>query len=71
MRDEEERDRERAYVLKQIEALKVWNTLLTSVSTFYSHQIEELETQKSKKLAAARLMNEVNEANRAAMKSQQ
>merc|ERR1719359_86986 len=52
MRDEEHRDRERQYILRQIEALKE----------------EEVEQQKSKKVAANRLMDEVNEANSAAMK---
>merc|ERR1719440_362260 len=52
MKDEEHRDRERQYILRQIEALKS----------------EEVETQKAKKTAAARLMDEVNEANAAAMK---
>merc|ERR1719230_2295602 len=52
MREEESRDQERAFILKQIEALKA----------------EEVEQQKQKKMAAARLMNEVNAANTAAMK---
>merc|ERR1712185_504775 len=52
MREEEARDQERAFILKQIEALKA----------------EEVEQQKQKKMAAARLMNEVNAANTAAMK---
>merc|ERR1711912_22647 len=43
---------ERAFILKQIEALKA----------------EEVEQQKQKKMAAARLMSEVNAANTAAMK---
>merc|ERR1719240_1292341 len=51
-RDEETRDQERQFILKQIEALKD----------------EEIEQQKAKKLAAARLMDEVNEANAAATK---
>merc|ERR1712072_1126185 len=52
MREEESRDQERAFILKQIEALKA----------------EEVEQQKQKKMAAARLMTEVNAANTAAMK---
>jgi len=52
MREEEARDQERAFVLKQIEALKA----------------EEIEQQQQKKLAANRLMHEVNAANNAAMK---
>merc|ERR1711920_1190241 len=52
MREEEQRDQERAFILKQIEALKA----------------EEVERQKQKKLAAERLMQEVNHANSAAMK---
>merc|ERR1719316_2344556 len=52
MREEESRDQERAFILKQIEALKA----------------EEVEQQKQKKMAAARLMSEVNAANTAAMK---
>eukprot|EP00931_Biecheleriopsis_adriatica_P119808 TRINITY_DN949_c0_g1_i2.p1 TRINITY_DN949_c0_g1~~TRINITY_DN949_c0_g1_i2.p1 ORF type:complete len:566 (+),score=213.59 TRINITY_DN949_c0_g1_i2:145-1698(+) len=52
MKEEEQRDQERAFVLKQIEALKA----------------EEVEQQQQKRLAADRLMNEVNEANGAAMK---
>merc|ERR1711870_35998 len=52
MREEEARDQERAFILKQIEALKA----------------EEVEQQKQKKLAAERLMKEVNTANGAAMK---
>merc|ERR1719454_1462144 len=52
MREEESRDQERAFILKQIEALKA----------------EEVEQQKTKKVAAARLMAEVNAANTAAMK---
>merc|ERR1719426_573741 len=52
MREEESRDQERAFILKQIEALKA----------------EEVEQQKQKKMAANRLMMEVNEANTAAMK---
>merc|ERR1712187_690271 len=52
MREEESRDQERAFILKQIEALKS----------------EEVEQQKQKKMAAERLMKEVNEANSAAMK---
>merc|ERR1719253_1843448 len=51
-RDEETRDQERQFILKQIEALKD----------------EEVEQQKAKKFAAARLMDEVNEANAAATK---
>merc|ERR1719238_984841 len=52
MREEEHRDQERTYILRQIEALKE----------------EEVEQQKAKKVAAKRLMDEVNEANSAAMK---
>eukprot|EP00928_Gymnodinium_smaydae_P026276 TRINITY_DN2068_c0_g1_i3.p1 TRINITY_DN2068_c0_g1~~TRINITY_DN2068_c0_g1_i3.p1 ORF type:complete len:521 (+),score=169.91 TRINITY_DN2068_c0_g1_i3:147-1709(+) len=52
MKEEEQRDQERAFILKQIEALKA----------------EEVEQQRQKKLAAERLMQEVNEANAAAMK---
>mmetsp|Transcript_110859 Transcript_110859/g.201569 ORF Transcript_110859/g.201569 Transcript_110859/m.201569 type:complete len:522 (+) Transcript_110859:96-1661(+) len=52
MREEEARDQERAFILKQIEALKA----------------EEVEQQKQKKMAAERLMQEVNTANNAAMK---
>ena len=52
MKEEEHRDQERAFVLKQIESLKA----------------EEVEQQQQKKLAAERLMHEVNEANTAAMK---
>merc|ERR1712019_48149 len=52
MREEEQRDQERAFILKQIEALKA----------------EEVEQQKQKKIAAERLMKEVNESNAAAMK---
>merc|ERR1712110_662546 len=52
MREEESRDQERAFILKQIESLKA----------------EEVEQQKQKKMAAARLMLEVNAANTAAMK---
>merc|ERR1719380_506501 len=52
MREEEQRDQERAFVLKQIDALKA----------------EEIEQQRQKKLAAERLMLEVNTANSAAMK---
>merc|ERR1719401_3108291 len=52
MKEEEHRDQERAFILKQIESLKV----------------EEVEQQKQKKLAAERLMVEVNTANTAAMK---
>merc|ERR1719343_1426056 len=52
MREEEQRDQERAFILKQIDALKA----------------EEIEQQKQKKLAAERLMIEVNTANSAAMK---
>lgn len=51
MREEEARDQERAFILKQIEALKS----------------EEIEQQNQKKLAAERLMKEVNNANAAAM----
>merc|ERR1719310_1924508 len=49
MREEEHRDQERIHILRQIEALKE----------------EEVEQQKAKKVAAARLMEEVNEANSA------
>merc|ERR1719343_1734314 len=52
MREEEQRDQERAFILKQIDALKA----------------EEIEQQRQKKLAAERLMKEVNQANSAAMK---
>merc|ERR1719161_3272618 len=52
MREEEQRDQERAFILRQIDSLKQ----------------EEVEQQKAKKLAAGRLMNEVNAANSAAMK---
>jgi len=52
MREEEHRDQERQYILRQIEALKE----------------EEVEQQKAKKVAAKRLMDEVNEANSAAMR---
>jgi len=52
MREEEQRDQERAFILKQIESLKA----------------EEVEQQRQKKLASERLMGEVNHANGAAMK---
>merc|ERR1719478_9173 len=52
MREEEQRDQERAFILRQIDALKQ----------------EEVEQQKAKKIAANRLMEEVNTANSAAMK---
>merc|ERR1719337_199205 len=52
MREEEQRDQERAFILRQIDALKQ----------------EEVEQQKAKKIAANRLMDEVNTANSAAMK---
>merc|ERR1712232_581719 len=52
MREEEARDQERAFILKQIESLKA----------------EEVEQHKQKKLASERLMQEVNHANNAAMK---
>jgi hypothetical protein len=52
MRMEEQRDQERAFILKQIESLKA----------------EEVEQQRQKKMAAERLMQEVNMANSAAMK---
>eukprot|EP00913_Durusdinium_trenchii_P033264 g31141.t1 len=60
MKEEEHRDQdgrrvcdeERSFVLKQIQSLKA----------------EEVEQQQQKKLAAERLMQEVNEANSAAMK---
>merc|ERR1719262_1817571 len=52
MREEEHRDQERTYILRQIDALKE----------------EEGEQQKAKKVAAKRLMDEVNEANSAAMR---
>merc|ERR1719155_333071 len=47
MREEEQRDQERAFILRQIDSLKA----------------EEIEQQKQKKLAAGRLMLEVNTAN--------
>merc|ERR1719161_3124480 len=52
MREEEQRDQERAFILRQIDALKQ----------------EEVEQAKAKKVAANRLMEEVNTANSAAMK---
>merc|ERR1712203_726418 len=52
MREEEARDQERAFILKQIEALKA----------------EEVIQQKHKKMASEKLMKEVNTANSAAMK---
>merc|ERR1719343_926154 len=52
MKEEEQRDQERAFILKQIECLKA----------------EEVEQQRQKGLAAERLMKEVNLANTAAMK---
>merc|ERR1712113_1072882 len=52
MREEEQRDQERAFILRQIEALKA----------------EEVEQARQKKLASERLMLEVNTANAAAMK---
>merc|ERR1712072_197710 len=52
MREEEQRDQERAFILRQIDALKQ----------------EEVEQQKAKKIATHRLMQEVNTANGAAMK---
>merc|ERR1712066_410290 len=52
MREEEQRDQERAFILKQIEALKA----------------EEVEQARQKQLASERLMKEVNVANAAAMK---
>jgi len=52
MKEEEQRDQERAFILTQIEALKA----------------EEIEQGRQKKLASERLMKEVNEANGAAMK---
>merc|ERR1719272_1275393 len=52
MREEETRDQERAFILRQIDALKQ----------------EEVEQQKAKHVAANRLMEEVNTANGAAMK---
>merc|ERR1719352_1347216 len=52
MKEEEHRDQERSFVLKQIEALKE----------------EEVEQSKAKRFAAKRLMDEVNEANSAATK---
>jgi len=52
MREEEARDQERAFILKQIESLKG----------------EEVEQARQKKMAAERLMAEVNHANQAAMK---
>merc|ERR1712139_280754 len=53
MREEEQRDQERAFILRQIDVLKQ----------------EEVEQQKAKKVAALRLMDEVNTANSAAMKT--
>lgn len=50
-REEDLRAQERAYVLKQIEALR----------------LEEIEQQKQRKDAAAKLMQQVNEANAAAL----
>jgi len=52
MREEESRDQERAFILRQIDALKA----------------EEVQQQQQKKLAAERLMMDVNTANTAAMK---
>merc|ERR1719333_1705435 len=52
MREEETRDQERAFILRQIDALRQ----------------EEAEQQKAKKMAASRLMQDVNAANSAAMK---
>merc|ERR1719281_1741873 len=52
MREEEQRDQERAFIQRQIDALKQ----------------EEVEQQKAKKIAALRLMDEGNTANSAAMK---
>merc|ERR1719201_2833273 len=52
MREEESRDQERAFILRQIDALKA----------------EEGEQQEQKKLASQRLMVSVNQANTAAMK---
>mmetsp|Transcript_8803 Transcript_8803/g.21413 ORF Transcript_8803/g.21413 Transcript_8803/m.21413 type:complete len:515 (+) Transcript_8803:82-1626(+) len=52
LREEESRDQERAFILKQIEAMKQ----------------EEVELQKAKKVAAAKLMGEVAVANAATMK---
>eukprot|EP00392_Amoebophrya_sp_AT5.2_P006067 g6077.t1 len=49
LREEESRDQERAFILKQIEAMKQ----------------EEVELQKAKKVAAAKLMGEVADALRA------
>merc|ERR1719161_1483598 len=52
MREEETRDQERAFILRQIDALRQ----------------EEAEQQKAKRMAASRLMQDVNAANSAAMK---
>merc|ERR1719253_1622508 len=52
MKEEEHRDQERSFILKQIDALKE----------------EEVEQGKAKRFAAKRLMDEVNEANAAATK---
>merc|ERR1719472_536626 len=52
MKEEEHRDQERSFILKQIDALKE----------------EEVEQGKAKRFAAKRLMDEVNEANSAATK---
>merc|ERR1719456_1648492 len=52
MKEEEHRDQERSFILKQIDALKE----------------EEIEQGKAKRFAAKRLMDEVNEANAAATK---
>merc|ERR1740129_1695371 len=52
MREEESRDQERAFILRQIDALKA----------------EEGQQQEQKKLASQRLMVSVNQANAAAMK---
>ncbi|EER01829.1 splicing factor, putative [Perkinsus marinus ATCC 50983] len=52
LREEEQRDRERGFILRQIEALKE----------------EEIAQQIEKRVAAARLVEEVNAANAAALK---
>lgn len=52
LREEEARDQERAFVLKQIAAMRQ----------------EEIEGQKAKRLAAAKLMGEVAEANGSTMR---
>jgi len=52
LREEESRDQERAFILKQINAMKA----------------EEIELQKSKRVAATKLMEEVAVTNQATMK---